>query len=71
MNSETSKLGSLLEELTPLERNIIYQRFGFNEFDSLTLREIGEQYGLSRERIRQIQNQAIGKLRAKMSLDAA
>jgi RNA polymerase primary sigma factor len=67
----TKELSALMEELTPLERNIIHQRFGFEEFDGATLREIGEQYGLSRERIRQIQNRALDKIRSRISLDAA
>lgn len=67
----TKELSVLMEELTPLERNIIHQRFGFEDFDGSTLREIGEQYGLSRERIRQIQNRALDKIRSRISLDAA
>ncbi len=61
----------LMDSLTPLERSIIKQRFGLDDEDRATLREIGEQYDLSRERIRQIQNRALEKLRQGMALDAA
>lgn len=65
------EVSALLKDLSPLERDIICQRFGFDDFEDVTLREIGEQYGLSRERIRQIQNRALEKIRSRMTLDAA
>jgi RNA polymerase primary sigma factor len=37
----------------------------------MTLKEIGNHYNLSRERIRQIQEQALKKIRRKLDLDAA
>jgi DNA-directed RNA polymerase sigma subunit (sigma70/sigma32) len=40
-------------------------RVAHNE-DELTLKEIGDKYNLSRERIRQLQEQAIGKIRRQM-----
>ena len=65
------EVDTLMDLLTPLEQSIIKQRFGIGDEDRATLREIGSQYDLSRERIRQIQNKALGKLRAGMALDAA
>ena len=56
----------LLETLTPIESRIIQWRFGLNNEDELTLKEIGDKYNLSRERIRQLQEQAIGKIRRQM-----
>ena len=40
--------------------------FGLDDEDELTLKEIGDKYNLSRERIRQLQEQAIGKIRKQM-----
>ena len=54
----------LLETLTPKEAKILSLRFGLNGEKSLSLREIGRQYRLSRERVRQIEKKAITKLRA-------
>jgi RNA polymerase primary sigma factor len=56
----------LLSTLTPIESRIIRWRFGLDDEDELTLKEIGDKYNLSRERIRQLQEQALGKLRKHM-----
>ena len=65
-------ISSVLEVLTPIERTIIRWRYGLDsQGEELTLKEIGEHYSLSRERIRQLQEQALRKLRQRLSLDAA
>ncbi len=56
----------LLSTLTPIESRIIRWRFGLDDEDELTLKEIGDKYNLSRERIRQLQEQALGKIRKQM-----
>jgi len=56
----------LLGHLTPIESRIIRWRFGLDDEDELTLKEIGDKYNLSRERIRQLQEQALGKIRKHM-----
>jgi RNA polymerase primary sigma factor len=56
----------LLGTLTPIESRIIRWRFGLDNEDELTLKEIGDKYNLSRERIRQLQEQAISKIRKQM-----
>jgi RNA polymerase primary sigma factor len=56
----------LLSTLTPIESRIIRWRFGLDNEDELTLKEIGDKYNLSRERIRQLQEQAIGKIRKQL-----
>jgi len=56
----------LLGTLTPIESRIIRWRFGLDDEDELTLKEIGDKYNLSRERIRQLQEQALGKIRKQM-----
>ncbi len=53
----------LLQVLTPIESRIIRWRFGLDDEEELTLKEIGDKYNLSRERIRQLQEQALGKIR--------
>jgi RNA polymerase primary sigma factor len=57
------ELSKALESLTPRERRIIELRFGLdNEYDR-TLEEVGTELGLSKERIRQIEKEALAKLR--------
>ena len=60
MNSEVR---AQLEHLKPIEADILRQRFGLDTDKELTLKEIGEKYNLSRERIRQLQEQALTKMR--------
>jgi RNA polymerase primary sigma factor len=59
----TSEVRELLGELRPIEADILRQRFGLGTEQELTLKEIGDRYKLSRERIRQLQEQALGKMR--------
>jgi RNA polymerase primary sigma factor len=53
----------LLATLSPMECDIVKKRMGLDDEQELTLKEIGERYSLSRERIRQLQEQALVKLR--------
>jgi len=53
-------------QLRPIEADILRKRFGLDDDSELTLKEIGEQYSLSRERIRQLQEQALGKIRREL-----
>lgn len=57
---------ALLSVLTPIEVAILRFRFGLEDGEELTLREVGEKYNLSRERVRQLQEQALDKLRAEL-----
>ena len=52
----------LLEVLKPRERKVIELRYGWNDEKARTLEEIGEMFGVTRERIRQIEAKAIKKL---------
>ncbi|HNT00061.1 MAG TPA: sigma-70 family RNA polymerase sigma factor, partial [Polyangiaceae bacterium] len=56
----------LLTTLSPIESRIIRWRFGLDDENELTLKEIGDKYNLSRERIRQLQEQALTKIRKQM-----
>jgi len=56
-------LHELFARLSPFEADILRRRVGLDDSPEMTLKEIGQHYGLSRERIRQLQEQALGKLR--------
>ena len=56
-------VNELLEVLDERERKIIFQRFGLDGGKPKTLEEVGKKFGLTRERIRQLQNIALAKLR--------
>jgi RNA polymerase primary sigma factor len=53
---------NLVDTLNERERKIINMRFGLNGYEPTTLREIGKIMGLSKERIRQIEDKALGQL---------
>ena len=52
-----------LELLTPREQKILRMRFGLEDGRSHTLEEVGQEFGVTRERIRQIEAKALTKLR--------
>lgn len=57
-----------MRALSPIEREVLRRRFGLDGSDrEETFREIAVDHGLSRERIRQIQEAALGKLRARLA----
>ncbi len=58
-----------LEEMDKREATVLRMRFGLNDNPPKTLKEIGESLGLTRERVRQIENEALGKLSASMLAD--
>jgi RNA polymerase primary sigma factor len=57
------ELDGLLSVLDDRERRIIDERFGLNGKKPLTLEEVGREFGVTRERIRQLQNSALTKMR--------
>ncbi len=54
--------------LPPRERKILAMRFGLDEQQPHTLEEIGYEFGISRERVRQLQNVALGRLRQRRAV---
>ncbi|MBI5018610.1 MAG: sigma-70 family RNA polymerase sigma factor [Deltaproteobacteria bacterium] len=69
---EEKMRGHLLAKLaclTEREQTILSLRFGLEDGNGLTLEKIGERFGLTRERIRQIQGEALDKLRAALAED--
>jgi RNA polymerase primary sigma factor len=65
--SMRDELSELLEVLDDREREIIFKRFGLDGGKSKTLEEVGEKFGVTRERIRQLQNIALAKLRRALA----
>jgi len=57
------EVGSLLAELSARERRILELRYGLGSQEPRTLQEIGQEVGLTRERVRQIEGEALDKLR--------
>lgn len=57
------EIDGLLSVLDERERRIIDERFGLNGKKPLTLEEVGREFGVTRERIRQLQNSALTKMR--------
>ncbi len=62
-----AELDGLLDVLDERERRIIDERFGLNGRKALTLEEVGREFGVTRERIRQLQNSALTKMRRTLS----
>ncbi|HEY8901581.1 MAG TPA: RNA polymerase sigma factor RpoD/SigA [Chthoniobacterales bacterium] len=61
------EVGDLLDVLDERERKIINSRFGLDGGKPKTLEEVGEKFGVTRERIRQLQNIALGKMRRALN----
>ena len=53
----------MLDTLTPRERRVLRLRFGLEDGRSRTLEEVGKEFDVTRERIRQIEAKALRKLR--------
>jgi RNA polymerase nonessential primary-like sigma factor len=60
-----TELEALLAELTPQQREVLSLRFGLQDGQAMTLAKIGERLQISRERVRQIEREALTKLRKR------
>jgi RNA polymerase primary sigma factor len=69
-NDDLQQLFLLLDRIDEREARILKLRYGLDGGDPMTLKEIGEQIGLTRERVRQIEHEALRKLRDNMILQA-
>ncbi len=70
LESDDLKLVMLrLDQMDKREATVLRMRFGLNNAPPKTLKEIGESLGLTRERVRQIENEALGKLSASLRVD--
>ncbi len=61
------EVGDLITQLDERERKIINARFGLDGTDPITLEEVGVKFGVTRERIRQLQNIALSKMRKALA----
>lgn len=61
-------IGKVLIKLEERERQVIILRFGLNNGDPLTLKDVGQIFGITRERIRRIEAKALRKLRHSNNL---
>ncbi|MBD3586062.1 RNA polymerase sigma factor RpoS [Salinimonas sp. HHU 13199] len=62
-----SNIVSWLEELNPKQREVLARRFGLLGYEPSTLEDVGAEIGLTRERVRQIQVEALRRLREMLS----
>ncbi|ERT08999.1 RNA polymerase sigma factor rpoD2 [Lyngbya aestuarii BL J] len=60
-------LKSLIDELTPQQREVILLRYGLEDGKELSLSKVGARMNISRERVRQLENQALNHLRRRKS----
>jgi RNA polymerase primary sigma factor len=65
-SDEMREVLTLLERMEPREAAVLRMRFGLNGEEPKTLHAIGESLGLTRERVRQIEQEALSKLRDKL-----
>jgi len=68
-DEERVKVLKLLDEIDPREAEVLKLHYGLSGYKPLTLRQIGEKLGLTRERIRQIQRNALTKLYEYMNAE--
>ena len=57
------EVADILKHLSPKEKRVIELRFGLGNTNNHTLDEVGQEFGLTRERVRQIEKEALAKLR--------
>lgn len=62
-DSVHESIAEWLNQLTDKQREVVVRRFGLLGYDSSTLEEVGQEIGLTRERVRQIQVEALKRLR--------
>jgi RNA polymerase nonessential primary-like sigma factor len=58
-------LEKLMADLTPQQREVLALRFGLADGQAMTLAKIGDRLNISRERVRQIEREALSKLRKR------
>ena len=61
-------LASLIAELTPQQQNVLVLRYGLDDGKTLSLAKVGDRMNLSRERVRQLERQALEQLRRRRSM---
>jgi RNA polymerase primary sigma factor len=66
-----TKVMGMIETMDTREATVLRMRFGLDDHEPKTLKEIGESLGLTRERVRQIETEALGKLAAGLDMPVA
>ncbi|WP_202223935.1 RNA polymerase sigma factor, RpoD/SigA family [Okeania sp. KiyG1] len=64
-SSMRTDLESIMTDLTPQQKQVLALRFGLEDGQSMTLSKIGDRLNISRERVRQIEREALSKLRKR------
>jgi RNA polymerase primary sigma factor len=64
-----ARLGELLKTLSRRERDVLKLRFGWENGNAHTLEEVSDLFGITRERVRQIETRAFAKLRKPARAD--
>jgi RNA polymerase sigma factor (sigma-70 family) len=67
---EHERVDRLLRSLAQREEQVLRIRYGFHDGIARTLAETGEHFGITRERVRQIEARALEKLRRTLALEA-
>ncbi len=62
-------VGEILKDLDPREQKILKMRFGLEDGVTHTLEEVGEEFGVTRERIRQIESKALERIREHIDIN--
>jgi len=62
-------VGNILNDLDPREQKILKMRFGLEDGVTHTLEEVGEEFGVTRERIRQIESKALERIREHIDIN--
>ncbi|MEP0201715.1 MAG: RNA polymerase sigma factor RpoS [Halioglobus sp.] len=65
-NDIKESISTWLDELSEKQREVVSRRFGLRGYETSTLEEVGREIGLTRERVRQIQVEALKRLRGMM-----
>ncbi|WP_404422831.1 RNA polymerase sigma factor RpoD/SigA [Nibricoccus sp. IMCC34717] len=71
LSNSNTDLRAMVDSLDPREAEIIRLRFGFDGGDEMTLEEVGERFKVTRERVRQLQNLALNKIRRAIASNEA
>jgi len=66
---DLDRIRELLEVIDEREANVLRMRFGLGDHEPKTLKEIGDEFNLTRERVRQIESEAIRKLKLRLGQD--
>ena len=64
----SEELRKVVESLNPREKKIIEMRFGLIDGVTHTLEEVGKEFGITRERVRQIEAKALERMRENISI---